>query len=137
MTKSDGKERERRIDSLKDNVLSETWINHYQQVFRFFDNVVTTKKKNQYFRFSNQEYVEMFNTVKTMEAQQQYIEDNPALEDWFKEFSSEVTTYLLKIFEKSKQDFNPYNMYEVNNDNMTYFIEVAETLKLIQQNYLL
>ena len=137
MTKSDGKEKERRIDSLKDNVLSETWINHYQQVFRFFDNVVTTKKKNQYFRFSNQEYVEMFNTVKTMEAQQQYIEDNPALEDWFKDFSSEITIYLSDIFEKSKEDFNPYNVYEVNNDNLTYFIDVIKTLKTIEHNYLL
>ena len=53
MTRFDGKERERRRNSIKDNVLSETWMNHYQQVFRFFDNVVTTKKKNQYFRFFN------------------------------------------------------------------------------------
>ena len=105
MTKSDGKERERRRKSLRDNVLSETWMNHYQQVFCFFDNVVTTKKKNQYFRFSNQEYVEMFNAIKTMEVLQLKIEDNPVLEDWFKDFSSEITIYLSDIFEKSKEDF--------------------------------
>ena len=79
----------------------------------------------------------MFNTVKTMEALQQKIDETLALEDWFKDFSSEVTNHLSKIFKKSEVDFNPYNMYEVNNDNMTYFIEVAETLRVIQQNYLL
>lgn len=137
MTKLDGNEIERRRNSLRNNVLSETWMNHYQQVFCFFDNVRTTKKKNQYFRFSNQEYVEIFNVVKTMKVLQMKIEANPALDDWFKDFSSEVTMYLSDTFEKSKEDFNPYNVYEVNNDNLTYFIDVIKALKMIEQNYLL
>lgn len=136
MNNLDGKEIERRRNILRDNVLSETWMAYYQQVFSFFDNVVTTKKKNQYFSFTNREYVETFNTVKTMEALQSKIEDNLVLEDWFKEFSSEVTTYLADVFEKSKEDFNPYNVYQVNNDNLIYFVDVSNDLKNIQNNYI-
>lgn len=135
MNNLDGKEIERRRNILRDNVLSETWMAHYQQVFSFFDNVVTTKKKNRYFSFTNQEYVQTFNTVQTMKAFQAKIEDNPVLEDWFKEFSSEITAYLSDVFEKSKEDFNPYNVYEVNNDNLIYFVDVSDNLKNIQNKY--
>lgn len=46
-----------------------------------------------------------------MEVLQFKIEDNLVLVDWFKNFSSEITTYLSDVFEKSKEDFNPYNVY--------------------------
>lgn len=135
MNKLEGKEIERRRNTLRDNVLSETWMAYYQQVFSFFDKVEITKKKNQYFSFTNQEYVETFNTVQTMKAFQPKIEDNPVLEDWFKNYSSEITTYLSDVFEKSKDDFNPYNVYEVNNDNLIYFVDVSNDLKNIQNKY--
>lgn len=138
MSKLDGKEIERRYRSIHDNVLSEAWMNQYMFIFHFFDNVVTTKKGNQYLSFSNQDYAEAYNGFEYLKSLQPMIEDNEVLEDWFKDFSFEVTMYLMKIFENTNKHFNPYENYnftETTNTDMLCFFDVIKHLNEFEMKY--
>lgn len=135
MKKEKKKEFENRRRILNDNVLTETWMNQYQAIFDFFNMVGITEKGTKYFRFSNQEYVKTYNDFETLKLLQLRVEENETLDDWFTEFTHEITEYLSLVFDKSKEDFNAYDIDKVKDESMTYFIDVGTHLKEIEIKY--
>lgn len=94
-----------------------------------------TEKGTKYFRFSNQEYVKTYNDFETLKLLQLRVEENQTLDDWFMEFTNEITEFLSLVFDKSKEDFNAYDIDKVKDENMTYFIDVGTHLKEIEIKY--
>ena len=94
-----------------------------------------TKKGTKYFRFSNQEYVKAYNHYETLESLQLRVGENETLDDWFMEFTHEITEFLSLVFDKSKEDFNGYDIDKVKDGNITYFIDVGTHLKEIEIKY--
>lgn len=133
-----GFEIEKRINYFNDNILAETWEKYYCQIYHyFFDNYYHLEDVVR-FDIDNHNYIDSFNTFRGMKMLQVKINDNDGIEDWFKEYTNDVVSYLDDAFHRLHKSFNPYDSHNYYDDSATgteVFFEIAECLDKIRLKY--
>ena len=133
-----GFEMEKRIKYFSDNILAETWVKYYCQIYHYFFANSHHLGSVVKFDIDNQINVDTYNTFCGMKMLQVRINNNDGIEDWFKEYTNDVVSYLDNAFHQLYKSFNPYDSRNYFDDSATgteVFFQIAECLDKIRLKY--
>ncbi len=133
-----GIEMEKRVKYFSNDILTETWGKYYSQIYHYFFDNYHHHGSIVAFDIDNQKYIDTLNTFLAMKTLQVKINNNDAIEYWFKEYTNDVVSYLDIAFNHIYKSFNPYDSHNYFDDCATgteVFFEVAECLEKIRLKY--